>query len=313
MEDFDFIDEPASENKKPAQKYVLIALIVVTALLAGAVAYLWNQNTGYKEQSVKQLEESKKVLESNMQDLLDLQEAYSGLSVQYDTINQQLDSSRVQVEILLEKLQNERSISDATIRQYQKELGTLRAVMKSYVHQIDSLNALNKKLISENAAVRKEADSNRKQAEELTRQVETLTSKVSEGAVIKAYDIFTEAVTDKGKKTDRSSRTVDLVTSLTLGANELAEKGPVSVYVRITDPAGYLMVGETQSTFEYNGEQMQCSACRRDVDYQGTAVSLSVYLKGEAESAKGQFSKGIYTIEVYSDKALLGTTELMLR
>jgi hypothetical protein len=276
---------------------------VVSVILAGALGYIWYQNNQNKEQ----LEERKKELAANMQDLLDLQDAYSGLSVQYDTISMQLDSSRMEVELLMEKLQKERQISNATIRQYQKELGTLRTVMKGYIVQIDSLQKLNTKLTADAAAARKEAAASKRKTEELSKTVASLNDQVSAGAVIKAYGLKTEAYNKSDKVTDRSSRTTYLLTTLTLGENDLAQKGPVTVYIRVKDPEGFLLVNGNQKAFEYNGEVMNCSASR-EVDYQGAAVDLGIYLNDIPE-----FTKGVYTVEAYTDKSLLGTTELMLR
>ena len=305
MEDFYFMEEPASDNKK--QKNILIALIAVTVLLAGALVYMWMDNSKTEAELNKTLQSSKEELAASMQDLLDLQEAYSGLSVQYDTINMQLDSSRVEVELLMEKLQKERQISNATIKQYQKELGTLRTIMRGYIEQIDSLQQVNTKLTADAAAARKEAAASKKKTEELTKKVANLSGQVSAGAVLKAYGLKTEAYNKSDKVTDRSSRVAYLLTSLTLGENDLAERGPVTVYIRVKDPEGYLLVGEGQKAFEYNGEAMNCSASRV-VDYQGAAVDLGIYLNDIPE-----YSKGVYTVEAYTDKALLGTTELMLR
>lgn len=301
MEDLKYTEEQDSGNKK--QKYMLIALVVLTLVLAGALIYIYRQNS----QNKTQLEERKAELAASMQDLLDLQDAYSGLSVQYDTISMQLDSSRIEVELLMDKLQKERQISNATIRQYQKELGTLRTIMKGYIVQIDSLQNLNAKLTKEAASARKEAAASKKQAAELTKTVENLTGQVSAGAVLKAYGLKTEAYNGSDKVTDRSSRTKYLLTTLTLGENDLAEKGPVTVYIRIKDPEGFLLMNGVQKTFEYNGEVMNCSASR-EVDYQGAAVDLGIYLNDIPE-----FNKGVYSVEAYTAKSLLGTTEMILR
>ena len=301
MEEFDFTEETTSENGK--QKTILIILIVVSVILAGALGYIWYQNNQNKEQ----LEERKKELAANMQDLLDLQDAYSGLSVQYDTISMQLDSSRMEVELLMEKLQKERQISNATIKQYQKELGTLRTVMKGYIVRIDSLQKLNTKLTADAAAARKEAAASKRKTEELSKTVASLNNQVSAGAVLKAYGLKSEAYNKSDKVTDRSSRTSYILTTLTLGENDLAQRGPVTVYIRIKDPEGFLLVNGNQKAFEYNGEVINCSASR-EVDYQGAAVELGIYLNDIAE-----FTKGVYTVEAYTDKSLLGTTELMLR
>ncbi len=314
MEEFDFMEEPTSQDKK--QKVILVSLIVATVSLAGGLVYLLNTNKEkaeiikIKDQAAEQeLIERKKELAASMQDLLDYQSAYSALSTQYDTLGMQLDSSRAQVQSLMDKLQHERQVTSATIRQYQKELGTYRDLIKGYIVQLDSLKTLNDKLTADAAAARAEAKASKKQTEELTKTVATLTNKVSEGAVLKAYGLSAQAIVASGKETDRSSRTADIVTSLTLGANDLAEKGTVVVYIRVKDKDGVLIVGETQKVFEYNGEMMTASASR-EIDYQGDAVNLRVYL-GPKEGTK--FEKGTYTIEAYIENLLLDKTDLRLR
>ena len=302
MEEFNFVEEPTSDNGN--QKKILIAVTAVLVVLCGVLGYMWLKTDNELDVNI---EESKAALAASAQDLLDLQEAYSGLSIQYDTINMQLDSSRMEVELLMQKLQDERKISNATIKQYQKELGTLRTIMKGYIVQIDSLQKLNTKLTADAAAARKEAAASRKKTEELSKTVESLSGQVSAGAVIKAYGLKAEAYNKSDKVTDRSSRTTYILTSLTLGENDLAEKGPVTVYIRVRDPEGFLLVNGSQKAFEYNGEVMNCSASR-EVDYQGAAVDLGIYLNDIPE-----FTKGVYTVEAYTAKALLGTTEFMLR
>lgn len=302
MEEFNFVEDPTSDNGN--QKKILIAVTAVLVVLCGVLGYMWHKTDSELDVNI---EESKAALAASAQDLLDLQEAYSGLSIQYDTINMQLDSSRMEVELLMQKLQDERKISNATIKQYQKELGTLRTIMKGYIVQIDSLQKLNTKLTADAAAARQEAAASRKKTEELSKTVESLSGQVSAGAVIKAYGLKAEAYNKSDKVTDRSSRTTYILTSLTLGENDLAEKGPVTVYIRVKDPEGFLLVNGSQKAFEYNGEVMNCSASR-EVDYQGAAVDLGIYLNDIPE-----FTKGVYTVEAYTAKALLGTTEFMLR
>lgn len=305
MEDYTFNEMSPSEEGN--QKKILIALIAVSVILAGALAYVMYDNSKTEQELNENLEVSKKELAANMQDLLDLQEAYSGLSVQFDTISMQLDSSRVEVELLMEKLQQERQISNATIRRYQKELGTLRTIMKGYIVQIDSLQKENAKLTAVAADARKEAAVSRKKSEELTKTVATLTDQISVGAVIKAYGLKTVAYNQSEKTTDRSSRVVYLLTSLTLGENDLAQKGPVTVYIRVKDPNGALLTNGSSRSFSYNGESMKCSASR-EIDYQGSAIGLNIFLHDIPE-----YTKGVYTIDAYTASSFLGSTEMILR
>ena len=281
-------------------KKVMYALIAAVVVLAGVLAYIWYQ----KSSLVNELTVEKEELTAQM---IALQNDYETLSSEYDDINLQLDSSRIEVQLLIEKIQKTEATNRSKIRQYEKELGTLRSIMRSYVVQIDSLNTLNKKLTADAAEARRQAAENLRKSEELSKTVAGLEEQVAAGSVIKAYNLKTEAYNGSDKVTDRSSRVVYLLTSLSLGENDLAERGPVTVYVRVKDPDGVLLVNDTQKTFTYNGETMICSASR-EVDYQGSEVEMGIYLNGVTG-----YVKGVYTIEAYTSKSLLGTTELILR
>ncbi len=281
-------------------KKIMYALIAVAVLLAGALAYIWYQKTNL----VNELTIDKEELTAQM---IELQNDYASLSSDYDTINSQLDSSREEVSQLIERIQKTEATNRSKMRQYEKELGTLRSIMKSYIVQIDSLNTLNKKLTADAAAARREAAESRKREEALNKTVENLSGQVAAGSVLKARGIKIEAYNASDKVTDRSSRVVRLLTSLSLVENDLAPKGPVRVYIRVKGPDGILLTNSTQRTFEVNGEPMICSASR-EVDYQGKEVDMSIYLNEIPE-----FVKGIYTVEAYTEQSLLGSAELMLR
>jgi hypothetical protein len=281
-------------------KKIMYVLAAVAVVLAGVLAYIW-----YDKYTVE------KELESEKADLIGqlntLNDDYASLSTDYEDVNLQLDSSRLEVQLLIEKLTKTEATNRAKIRQYERELGTLRTVMRGYVKQIDSLHSLNKQLTADAAEARREAAENRRRSEELSKTVEDLSGQVAAGAVIKARGLRAEAYNASNKVTDRSSRVKYLLATLNLVENDLAEKGPVTVYIRVKDPEGILLLNGTQKAFEYNGETMICSASR-EVDYQGSEVELGIYLNDIPE-----YAKGIYTVEAFTSQTFLGTTELMLR
>lgn len=281
-------------------KKVMYALIAVAVLLAGALAYIWYQ----KSSLVKDLTIEKEELTEQM---IALQNDYATLSSDYDDINLQLDSSRLEVQMLIEKITKTEATNRSKIRQYEKELGTLRSIMRNYIVQIDSLNTLNKQLTADAAAARREAAESRRKQQELSKEVENLSGQVAAGSVIKARGIRIEAYNASDKVTDRSSRVVRLLTTLSLVENDLAPKGPVRVYIRVKGPDGILLTNDSQRTFEVDGEPMICSASR-EVDYQGKEVELSIYLNDIST-----YAKGIYTVEAYTEQTSLGTAELLLR
>ena len=281
-------------------KKIMYALIAVAVLLAGALAYIWYQKTSL----VNELTIDKEELTAQM---IELQNDYASLSSDYDTINSQLDSSREEVSQLIERIKQTEATNRSKMRQYEKELGTLRSIMRNYIVQIDSLNTLNKKLTADAAAARREAAESKKREQELNKTVESLSGQVAAGSVLKARGIRIEAYNASDKVTDRSSRVVRLLTSLSLVENDLALKGPVRIYIRVKGPDGILLTNSTQRTFEVAGEPMICSASR-EVDYQGKEVDLSIYLNDIPE-----YVKGIYTVEAYTEQTMLGSAELMLR
>jgi len=288
------------ENKNKTLKLITYALAAVAVLLAVCLAFIWSQ----KSSLISDLNEEKNDL---TEQIVALQSDYDSLSSDYETINSQLDSSREEVAQLVERIKSTDATNRSKIRQYEKELGTLRSIMRNYITQIDSLNTLNHKLTAEAAAARKDAAESKRQNEELNQQVSDLTSQVAAGSVIKARGLNINAYNASDKITDRSSRTVRLLTNLSLVENDLAPKGPVRVYIRVKDPDGILLTNSKQEQFTYNGESLIASASRQ-VDYEGKEVDLSIYLNDIPE-----YAKGVYTVEAYTENAYFGKAELLLR
>ena len=292
--------EERERQEKKGPRTLMTILACVAAVLACVLGYLlYQRNT-----LVKDLEVEKQEL---AQQMVELQSDFNTLSSDYESINHQLDTSREQVAMLIDKLSKTEATNRAKIRQYEKELGTLRAIMKGYIVQIDSLNTLNKRLTADAAAARREAAESRRANEELTAQVENLSSKVNAGKVLRARAISLTGYYGNDKAGDRHSRVRYMVAGLSLVENSLADAGPVRVYVRVKDPEGVLLSNNESTAFTVNGVTMQATASR-EVDYQGSEVDLSIYINDT-----GDFVKGIYSLEVYTEQSLLGRAECMLR
>ncbi len=294
-------EREAQASKEKTLRGVMIAMIVVAVALGGVLYWVWKE----KSTLVSELEVEKQELTAQMENL---QQDYATLSSDYDSINSQLDTSRAEVAQLLERIKQTDATNRAKMRQYEKELGTLRTIMRGYITQIDSLNTLNHKLTADAAAARREAAESRRANEELTAQVENLAGQVAAGSVIKARGISLKAYGNSDNKTtDRSSRVKRLLTTLSLVENELAPRGPVRVYIIVRDPDGIILTNSVRTSFEFKGETKVASASR-EVDYEGAEVDLAIYLNDI-----DQYVKGIYTVEVFTEQARLGSAELMLR
>ena len=295
------LEREEREKKNGGLKSVMYALAAVAVLLAGALAYVWFQ----KSSLVKDLNLEKEDL---TEQIVALQQDYDNLSSDYEAINSQLDSSREEVSQLVERIKQTDATNRAKMRQYEKELGTLRSIMRNYIVQIDSLNTLNQQLSAEADAARKDAASSRRQTEALNKQVNELSGQVAAGSVIKARGIILEPYSAQDRVTDRSSRVVRMLTTLSLVENDLAPKGPVRVYIVVKAPDGTILTNANSTGFESGGEARTASASR-EVDYEGKEVELSIYLNDLTDRCV----KGVYTVEAYTAQGYLGSAETMLR
>ena len=295
------LEREEREKRNGGLKSVMYALAAVAVLLAGALAYVWFQ----KSSLVKDLNLEKEDL---TEQIVALQQDYDNLSSDYEAINSQLDSSREEVSQLVERIKQTDATNRAKMRQYEKELGTLRSIMRNYIVQIDSLNTLNQQLSAEADAARKDAASSRRQNEALNKQVNELSGQVAAGSVIKARGIILEPYSAQDKVTDRSSRVVRMLTTLSLVENDLAPKGPVRVYIVVKAPDGTILTNANSTGFESGGEARTASASR-EVDYEGKEVELSIYLNDLTDRCV----KGVYTVEAYTAQGYLGSAETMLR
>ena len=290
----------AEKKANGGLKAVMIIMILIALGLGAALYYVMTS----KNKLVDELNQEKADLTEQIQAL---QSDYENLSSEYDYINAQLDSSREEIAQLVDRVKKTEATDRAKIRQYEKELGTLRSIMRSYINQIDSLNTLNHRLTEEAASARKEAEETKQINTQLTQQVEDLTSRVTAGSILKAHNFVMYAYNNADKITDKANRVVRFLVNLSLNENELAARGPVRIYVRVTDPDGILLSDGHNTTFTFNGETLEATASR-EVDYQGKEVDLGIYVNN-IES----FKKGIYTVNAYTTQAQLGHGELLLR
>lgn len=287
------------QNAQKGNKVVIILAVVAAAL---AIALTVVAVKDYK--MVQELEQDKADLSER---IAVLKSDFDNLTSDYETINKELEASREEVTVLVDRIKQTEATNRKKMREYEKELGTLRTIMKSYIAQIDSLNTQNLQLKTELSNSRQalaEANSSNK---ELTAKVSDLSEKVATGSIVKARDIEVSAFNSSDKKTDRSSRVKRLAVSLSLVENDLAKKGPMSIYVRVKDGDGNLLLDGTNASF-FIGKEAVAATASREIDYEGASVDVVVYVNDVPE-----YNKGLYTIEVYSAKTKLGEAELLLR
>ena len=287
--------------EKRLKGYKVIVLVLAIVLAALTVMYVLQVGTlkENKDFMTAQRDTLASRLSTMMVDFDDLQ-------TENDTINAHLDTERLRADSLMDRMQKERNWNAAKIRQYEKELGSLRQIMQGYVRQIDSLNTLAQSLTQENVRIRGEINTQRLRADMAEERASELDVKVRRGSMILARNIQLLALNSSDREVTRANRAARLRTDFVLTANELAQPGDRTVYVRIIGPDGYVLATASNATFEADGERLTYSASR-SVDYQNQDLAVNVYYNG------GGITAGEYTVAVYLDGTQIGTNKIILR
>ena len=307
--DDNVIDDYEAEitrHKRTSTGFMLCAIILLVLLVPAAYFSISlglqkktiEDNMEIVESARRIFEDENSVLQRNAEDLVTELE---GLKDQNDTMMLKYQEAV----IMLEQLQKEKTYNYEQLAKYKKEVAMLRDVMKGYLRQIDSLNTINSNLQAQNIQYKKDISTAQLRADVAEEKADELNTKVRIGSVIQASGIRMTALNGKSNEVKRMKLAERLRVDFSLTANELAEPGQKSIYLRILGPDGYLLTrSDDVVLFNFEGDEMRASVVRHNVDYENEAVDVHVFYDG------GSFEKGTYTVEVYIDGRLSGTKEI---
>lgn len=301
-EQYDYDNESEGVNSEKSIRGYRVVIIILTVILA-ALSVLYFNIHRQQQADYDLLQIDRDSIQSNLSDLmLD----FDSLQYASDTLSVELLAERHRADSLMDRLKKERSWSYSKIKRYEKEVGTLQSLMRNYLRQIDSLNTLNQKLITENVNYRKEISTITQRAEMAEEMAEELDNMVKVGSVLKARNIRLTALNAKSKEVSRIKNAARLRTDFTLAANELSTPGDKTIYVRILAPDGFVLSTEGAPSFEFEGERLSYSS-ERTIDYQNDDIEVGIFYTGSG------FTAGKYTIQLYSEGRLIGSSEVMMR
>ncbi len=298
--DYDY-EEGRPDNDKAIRGYRVV--IILLAVILAAISILYFNIHRQQQADYALLQVDRDSIQSNLSELMI---DFDSLQFNNDSINATLAIERQRADSLMDRLKKERSWSYAKIKQYEKEVGTLQSLMRNYLRQIDSLNTLNQKLITENVSYRKEISSITQRAELAEEKASELDNMVKAGSVLKARNIRLTPLNEKSKEVSRVKSAARLRTDFMLAANELTTPGDKTIYVRLLAPDGYVLSSEGTPSFEYEGERISYSA-ERTIDYQNEDLEVGIFYTGSG------FTAGTYTIQLYAEGRLIGSSEVVLR
>ncbi len=292
------------QQNKPGKRTsgFLVFTIIVLALAIGALTYVYLQERKETEELTVykvELEHQKEELE---EELKQMYVQYDSMKTENDSINKLLAAEQEKIEELLKIRAN----NVYKIRLYKEELGTLREIMRSYIVQIDSLNTANQQLRAENYEVKTQLMVMEKTTRELEEEREDLSSMVEQASVLQAKNIMVDGLNRRSREKDKVRKIEKLRVCFTLRENAIVQPGTKEIFMRIMRPDSVILTTGV-NLFEYLDEQMVYTASR-EVDYENQDVDLCIYWDDD-----GQLIEGSYSVNLYAENNLIGTSSFLLK
>lgn len=282
-------------------KKIMMPLIVVLILLAGAAAWLFLSLEEQKQvnRDMQELAELDKQEMENEYERFALQYSEMKTQINNDSIVEQLTQEQMRTQQLLEELKRVKSDDAREIARLKKELATVRAVLRDYVMQIDSLNRLNENLKAENSRQAAELQQRNTQIAGLSSEKASLSEKVAIAAQLDATNIQTLLLDKRGKSTKRLKDCRQMQVSFTITKNVTASNGNRVVYVRIQNPGGNTLGGG--GTFAYENRTIECSM-KKTVEYTGEETAVVTYW-----NVSQMLEAGDYRVSIFADGNMIGS------
>lgn len=297
------------DKEKTQSNRVFLILAVILLLLSGILGWQLFEQKAANDQLTKEKDELVKDKDKLTADLDELLSKYKGLEDENGQLSEELEQQRQQ--ILALKADVEKYKGDASkLSWYRSQLQAMKDKYEVMEAKYDSLYAVHDSLQGEFGSLQGEYSKQTGLNKELTNENMNLANKVAMGSVLTAYQIAVEGVRGKKDKVNNKANRIEkLRVCFTLSENPLTPPGTKTIYLRIVGPDGKVLTQGRGEEFEFEGGSMTYSTSQQ-VEYANKQVpNICMYYMAPAEG----FQEGKNTVEIYVDKALIGTSSVTFR
>jgi len=303
-------------NPNGGSKKIYITVIILLLLINGVAFYLL-----YSENKAK----------------TDLGVQKASLDLKVQTLNDTLDSKRMQLEQFRGKnaeLDSVINMKEAEIDKQQKEIAAVKAKGKMTASElakakemisqdeasiadlqkkIDELGKQNKELTNQNQQLSTDLSTEKQTSAQLNEQNKGLSKKVQLGSLLQLKNLVVEGIEKKknGKEVveKRVKKVEKLRVTFETGENQVLEAGTLSLYVRIINPKGEtISVADAGSGTIKNaaGETVQYTQ-KADIDWNQANKKVVV------DWSQNIKDPGVYKVEVYQYGYAVGKGQVDLK
>ncbi len=315
MSQFNQTTPPPPQNSPTKKNSSLIYWVVIIVLLVGCVYLFWRNN---QDKNVAQKTEAnqKVAIDSLNNDRNALQKDFDAASGKIDQLvsqNAKLDSNLQNDKVAMSKLQsqiktilNNKNATQAELKKAREMITDLTGKTRMYEERIAQLEKENATLTGEKVVLTKERDST----------VEKNISLKKAGSVLHASNIRMEAIhkrkNGKEKETSKARKANELRITFDIDENRIAESGTKQIYLRIIAPGGNVMSTPSNASgmmTNAKGDQMQYSVLKNISLVQNQPVKDLIVDWNQ----DGDYAKGSYYIEIYSEGYKVGGGDVVLK
>lgn len=300
------------EQEQPIRKdsnkiYFLVAVILA---LLGTNTYLFFKDKKANDRIVTVSDEKTRMQTEIDKIEAELDNATSNNLKLSEEMQKEQEIAREKIDELRNALK-QGQLTQGQLAKAQEEIKQLRYFVTKYSTEIDELKKQNQDLTSERNELLSAVDSVSTKANELEKQNEELNTKVQAAAAIKSGNISIAAfnIRNNGKESmvTRASTTDKLRVNFSIVNNSLAEKGIHTLFLRVIDPSGNLVIGNNGGIFISDDEELQYSY-KTAIEFANDGRSYSIdWSDGKT------YQKGVYTIILYADGYTMGKGSVSLR
>lgn len=303
--------ENKSEQTSKKNSNVIYFLIAVVVALLGTDVYLYLQKKKDVAKIIYQSDDEKHRLQTELDSLeAQIEQVNTGKAKMSAEMQERNDSLQTKIQLLKRAL-SKGQLTVAELRRAQEDIKQLRYFVTKYTADIEELKQQNASLTTERDTLKNQVATVSQKATTLEQQNQELNTKVKVASALKlgAADVVAYKIKGSGKEVDvnRAGPAKKIKVNFTIAGNPVAEKGMHDVYLRITDPAGNLIVMSDSGVFSADGQELQYTY-KTAIDFKDDGTTYTIDWVNP-----GKFVKGTYTVLLYADGYTMGKTEFYLK
>ncbi len=295
-------------SKKDNNKIYFLLIVVLALFATNGILFFRNKNA---QEQVLKLSDEKTLMQTEIDKIeAALDKSNNDYALLSEDMQQQQEQARVKIAELREALRKG-ELTKQELGSAQKEVEQLKELVNQYFAQIEELKKQNADLTNQRDSLKTTVSSVTERAQSLEKQNQELDKKVRAAAALKAIALKAIAlkVKSSGKESSvsKSSTAKKLSIVFKLVENEFAEKGMHNVYIRVVDPENNTINGTNGNITLANGEEVNTSY-NTAIEYANDSRLYTI-----SWTNPNPFKKGIYSVLLYADGFLMGSTKVELK